>query len=146
MKIISFALLSALAIVPARAAEKPLEKPASPHLVDIPCEGTIAILYRDKIKPGGTVQGFVEATAAHQAWYRAQGITENRFVVAKVVKVDEKTGKAAYAEDEVYNLHINPPAHSRYPKRGDAAWKAFVAKYEANSQIIEQRTICLPKF
>jgi hypothetical protein len=118
----------------------PAPVPPAPSLA---CDGQIAILYHSKIKPGGSMAGLLDAIKAQEAWYRAQGITSNKFVVAKVVVTDKATKRQSYATDELYNLHVNPPPSERYAK--GAAKPDYVAKFRANAQTLDRRTICLPK-
>ena len=139
-------LLGLLASAPLRA-ETPAAAPAAPTAAPaLACDGQFAILYHSKIKPGGSLDKFTEAVKAQEAWYRAQGITDNKFVVARVVVTDKATKQQSYATDEVYNLHINPPKSDRYPKGKDAPKADYLAQFKANATLVDKKTICLPKF
>jgi len=89
--------------------------------------------------------GLIDAVKAQEAWYRAQGITDNRFVIAKVIVTDKTTKQQSYAADELYNLHVNPPTPARYAPAKGAAKPDYVAKFRANATTLDRRTICLPK-
>lgn len=109
------------------------------------CDGRIAMLRRSEIIEGGSIEGFLEATRDHMAWYRNNGIDTNIQVVARVVERDSETGREIPSDREIVTLHIDPPDQEGLPV-GDEAWEAFVAEYVANSKIVEARRICLPDF
>ena len=118
---------------------------ASPSSAKWPqCKGQIAYLYLDRIKKGGSLKGLADAQTAHRAWYRANGITDNKIVLAPIVATDEKTGAYKPSATEILVLHINPPLPKETPNAGDASWKTYVAEYNANSQILRQWEVCLP--
>jgi hypothetical protein len=131
-----FAILALLGLTGAAPA------PASPAPAPLACDGQVAIIYHSKIKPGGSLAGLTEALRAEEAWYRAQGVTSNRFVLAKVIVIDKTTKQQSYAADEVYTLHINPPAPERYKP---APKSDYPAKFRANATTVDRRTVCLPK-
>ena len=140
-KLMYLALLGLMGAAPAQQAARPAVQSAPPA-----CDGQIAILYHSKIKPGGSMAGLIEAVKAQEAWYRAQGITDNKFVIAKVIVTDKETKQQSYATDELYNLHVNPPAPTRYATGKGAAKPDYAAKFRANATTLDRRTICLPKF
>ena len=109
------------------------------------CDGDIAIVRVSQILPGGSMQGFLAAAAAHKAWYRANGVKDNDIVVSRVLAEDEKTHAIKYSETEVLTYHLRPPAPERTPNRGDEAWKAYVKQYRDNSEIKFEYMTCLPK-
>jgi len=109
------------------------------------CDGTLAMVRVSEIKPGGTMKGFLAAVAAHKAWYRANGITDNEIFAARVLVKDEKTGVWANSEKQVLTYHLNTPDPARTPKRGDEAWKAYVKMYQDNSEIKSEYLTCMPK-
>jgi hypothetical protein len=109
------------------------------------CDGRIAMLRRSEIVEGGSVEGGLEATRDHLAWYRSHGAETNPHPVARVVERDTATGAERPSENEVVTFHIDPPDREELPV-GDEAWEAFVAKYTANSRIVDARRICLPDF
>ncbi len=108
------------------------------------CDGNITIVRVSQIKPGG-MPAFMAAVAAHKAWYRANGVIDNEIVTSRVINRDEKTGAMTYSDTEVISYHIRPPAQDRIPKRGDAAWNAYVKQYRDSSDIKSEYTTCMPK-
>jgi hypothetical protein len=107
------------------------------------CDGNIAIVRVSDIKPGA-MDRFLAAVAAHRAWYRANGITDNELVTSRVIVLDPQTG-ASYSDKEVLTYHINPPDPDRTPKRGDTAWNAYVKQYRDSSDIKSEYITCMPK-
>jgi len=89
--------------------------------------------------------GFIAAVAAHKAWYRANGISDNEIVASRVILRDPKTGTQTYSEKEILTYHVNPPAAERTSHRGDAAWNAYVKMYRDNSDIKVEYLTCMPK-
>jgi hypothetical protein len=109
------------------------------------CKGDYAIVRVSQIKSGGSMDGFMAAVAAHQAWYRANGVTDNVIVASRVIVKDKSTGAQKYSDTEVITYHIRPPAGDRTPHRGDAAWNAYVKQYQDNSDIKAEYITCMPK-
>lgn len=120
------------------AQQAPAPKPLA-------CNGSVAIVRVSEIKAGGTMEGFMNAVAAHRAWYRNNGITDNEIYAARVIVRDEHTGVESYSDTEVLTFHINPPAAERTPKRGDDAWNAYVKMYRDNSDLKSEYMTCMPK-
>jgi hypothetical protein len=120
---------------------------AAPIFAQAPpaCDGTFAVVRVSEIKPGGSIQGFMAAVAAHKAWYRANGITDNDIYATRVLVPDEKTKAPVYSDKQIMTWHINPPAPARTTKRGDAAWNAYVKMYQDNSTIKTETMTCMPK-
>jgi hypothetical protein len=110
------------------------------------CDGTLAVVRVSEIKPGGSMSGFLAAVAAHKAWYRANGVTDNDILVSRVIVRDQTTGVQSYSEKEALTYHVNPPARARTPNRGDAAWNDYVKLYRDNSDIKSEYMTCMPKF
>jgi hypothetical protein len=111
------------------------------------CFGDVATVRASQIKPGGSVQGFLKAVEAHKAWYRANGVTDNDIVAARVFVRDEKTGlPTKYSDAEIMSFHLRPPAQSRTPNRNDAAWQAFLKQYRDNSDLKLEYWACIPRF
>ena len=109
------------------------------------CDGDFAIVRVARVRPGGSLQGLVAAAAAHQAWYRANGVTDNDIVVSRVVTADPATGTVRYSDTEVLTYHIRPPAPPRTPNRGNAEWNGYVKQYQDNSEIVSEYLTCLPR-
>ena len=111
------------------------------------CFGDMTTVRLSQIKPGGSVQGFLKAVEAHKAWYRANGVTDNDIVAARVLVRDEKTGlPIKYSDTEVMSFHLRPPAASRTPNRNDAGWEAFVKQYREHSDLKSEDWTCIPRF
>jgi hypothetical protein len=130
------AVMAALQAAPALAQSAP---PA--------CFGDLATVRLSQIKPGGTLQGFLKAVEAHKAWYRANGITDNDIVAARVLAKDDKglpTGK--YSDTEVMSFHLRPPVATRTPHKNDAGWQAFIKQYRDNSDLKLEYFACIPHF
>jgi hypothetical protein len=120
--------LVALAALPAFA------QPAPPA-----CDGDIAVVRISEIKPAGSVQGFMAAVAAHKAWYRAHGITNNDVFAVRVVDEQDPT---TYSNKVVLTYHINPPTA---PVSRDEAYENYVKLYRDNSEIKTTYVTCMPK-
>jgi len=125
----------------AKAAADPANAAKATDPRDL-CKGRLETIRISKIKEGGTLAGFLEAVADHNAWYRSHGVDSNLQVVAREIKRDPKTNSFSIAEDEVVTIHINPPP--RDENKRDAAWDAFVKKYRDNSDVVTARMICVP--
>jgi hypothetical protein len=110
------------------------------------CDGDIAIVSIYQIKPGGTMDGFMAAVAAHQAWYRLNGINENQVVASRVIVKDDATGGTKFSDSEVLTYHVRPPSDERTPEMGDAPWKAFEKQYSDNAEKKTEYTTCMPRF
>ena len=106
------------------------------------CDGQLVTMRVSKLKPGGTAAGFAEAVKANADWYKAKGLSNDRFVNAAVMSY--AGGAAKLSADEFVTLHIVGGAKAPEHK-DDAAWAAFVAKYQANSTIVSDTRVCLPK-
>jgi hypothetical protein len=107
------------------------------------CDGDITIVRVSRIKPNGSIKGFIDAATAHEAWYRSNGITANQIIVARVFARDEATKTMKYSDTEVLSYHVRPP--QRPPNASDAAWKAYVKQYQDNSEIVAEYFTCMPK-
>jgi hypothetical protein len=111
------------------------------------CFGDMATVRISQIKPGGSLQGFMKAVEAHKAWYRANGVTDNDIVAARILLRDEKSGlPTKYSDTEVMSFHLRPPAPSRTPNKNDAAWEAFVKQYRDNADLKSEYLACIPRF
>ena len=129
------ALAAPLPVLAATAASS-----TDPHAL---CDGQIEMIRISKIKPTGSVAGFLEAVADNNAWYRSHGSTSNIQLAARELHYDKEAKTFSLAEDEIVTIHINPPGPDG--RTVDAAWNAFVKKYEDNSEIVTQKMICVRK-
>jgi hypothetical protein len=132
-------LFSLLALQTAPLLAQTAAAPAMP-----PCNGVITIVRVSEIKPGA-LNGFMDAVAAHQAWYRKNGIADNQIFASRVIVKDEKTGAFKYSDTEVLTYHVNPPDSKRTPHRGDDSWNAYVKMYRDTSDIKSEYITCAPK-
>ena len=107
------------------------------------CDGDLTIVRVSRIKPGGSLEGYLKAAAAHLAWYRANKITTNEIVTARVIETDKTTGASKYSETEILQYHVRPP--QRPANAGDEAWQAYVKQYQDNSEIVGEYVTCMPK-
>jgi len=109
-----------------------------------PCDGDIDIVRISTIKPGA-IQGFMAAVAAHKAWYRSHGFSDNVIVASRVIIRDEKTGAISYSAAEVVTHHLRPPGPAQTAAKRDAAWDDYVKQYRDTSEIKNEYITCLPK-
>ena len=125
-----------------------LQAPAFGQTPAPACFGDMVTVRLSQIKAGGSVQGFMKAVEAHKAWYRANGVTDNDIVAARVLAKDEKSGlpTTKYSETEVMVFHLRAPAPSRTPNKNDAAWQAFVKQYKDHSDLKLEYFACMPRF
>jgi len=108
------------------------------------CNGDIATVRISHIKPGGSMQKFMDAVAAHLAWYRANGFKDNELVTSLIIVKDEKTGAMKYSDTDVISYHLRPPAREKIKNRGNAAWSAYVKLYAETSEITNEYSTCMP--
>ena len=104
------------------------------------CAGQLVGMRVSSLKPGGSMAGFAEAVRDNAAWYAGHGLKNDRFSVAPVLEPADKTYKPSVTK--VMTIHVYGSAET---PRKDAAWEAFVAKYQANSKIDSSVVVCLPK-
>jgi hypothetical protein len=105
------------------------------------CKSGVPTMVRiSALTPGGTRAAFDKATSDQIKWYRDHGITTNEVVEASVL--DSKTG--AVSPNEIMTLHYNAPSAAGTQPAPDAAYKAFVAEFRANSNITLEKLVCLP--
>ena len=109
------------------------------------CQGDLTVVRVSQIKPAGSIQGFMAAVAAHQAWYRTHGFTDNQIVASRVIVLDQSTGASVYSDKEVLTYHFRPPGMGNPAGRGDAAWNAYVKLYQDNSTIKSEYVTCMPR-
>ena len=105
------------------------------------CDGRMATVRISEIKPGGTVEGFMAAVAAHKVWYKGKGSADEIFV-SRILVRDEKTHAQTYSDKQFMTFHIRAgsgpgPAH-------DEGYDAFVKLYRENSDIKSEYNVCMP--
>lgn len=130
----SFAIAQTPAAAPS-AQTAPAPMPA--------CDGSIVVVRLSDVKPG-SMDKFQAAVAAHQAWYRNNGISTNRIFMSRIIVRNPDTKQFAYSDTQVITYHINPPSSTSIP-RGDAAWNAYVQMYRDSSDLKSEYVTCMPK-
>ncbi|MFM6931765.1 MAG: hypothetical protein ACKOUT_05935 [Novosphingobium sp.] len=129
LKLLTAALALAVA-VPALAA------PVAPAAA---CPaGKLQRVRVSEIIPGGSLAGFREAFADHARWYAAHGYKADRLTFSPVMS---ESGRRRGAGQRLVTIHTGV---SNVPRdKQDAAWKAFAAKYKANSRIVSTTLTCM---
>lgn len=90
-----------------------------------------------EIVPGGSLAGFREAFADHVRWYASRGYKGDRLSLSPVLR----DGANRRGAQRVVTIHTGA---SNVPReKQDAAWKAFAAKYKANSRIVSTTLTCM---
>ena len=107
------------------------------------CDGRVTTVRVSEIKPGGSVDGFLAAVDAHQAWYKAHGVPDAIFAT-RVILRDEKTRVRSYSDKQFMTFHVH--ASTQAGPKHDEAYDAFVKLYSQNSDIKSEYNICLPNF
>jgi hypothetical protein len=142
-------MLGALALSSATQAAPPTaaQPAAAPAGAGMPaCDGQIVSVYHEKIKEGGSLQGLMDAAKAQEAYWRAQGVTTNKVVVARIINYDKTTKVPSIVPDEVYTYHFNVPPREQSHEAPSNTKPDYIEKYRANSTVIEHKTLCMPKF
>ncbi len=140
MKLLQSVIATSLVFSPLAAVADTPATAADPHAL---CDGQIELVRFSKIKPTGSIAGFLDTVKDNNAWYRSHGIKSNMQVAARELKYDETNHVFSVADDEIVTIHINPPRPNGASE--DEAWKAFVKKYDDNSEITAAKMICVPK-
>jgi hypothetical protein len=108
------------------------------------CDGDYAVVRVSTIKPGA-MQDFMAAVAAHKAWYRSHGFSDNVIAASRVISFNKETNAMEYSNMEVISYHIRPPAGAQVKAKRDAAWDAYVKQYRDTSDIKSEYLTCMPK-
>lgn len=133
MRTFIFAAVTALVMPAALAAQ------SAPAAADACPNGEVARMRVSKIKPEGSMAGFMEAAAEHAVWYRSHGFRIEQ-TVAPVLTYPG--GVPTVSTDEVMTLATGDDV----PRdRRDPAWNAYVAKYRANSDLLIKKVVCMPR-
>lgn len=120
------------------------EPPAPGKFAAPPCDGDVAVLRLIELTPKGAMQGYLEAVAKNLGWFRAHGYTHDEIVVAKVMVEDPATHRLTYAKNRVLSIHMRPPFMGGSGGH-DSGWNVFHDLYQANSNIVTEYNICIPK-
>ncbi|HEV2578493.1 MAG TPA: hypothetical protein VGU25_14915 [Acidobacteriaceae bacterium] len=105
------------------------------------CSGTMTIVRISEIKPG-KMDDFMAAVAAHQAWYRNNGVATNRIYAARILEQDPTTKQWHVSDTQVMTFHVNPPRPDNNLPRNNDAWKAYVQKYRDSSDLKTEFVTC----
>jgi hypothetical protein len=107
-----------------------------------PNDTSPAVIRLSKLKPGGTMDGVRKAVADHAAWYKSHGYAADRiFLAPAIVPVADKPGSFELAPDQYYTVHLK--AVNVTKDKQDAAWAAYVAEYNQNSEIVHTDVLCV---
>ena len=109
------------------------------------CEGVISILRISDYVDGGSEAGLREASALHNDWYVANGVTENAQTVIPIFDYDGTTGSVVKNVERVATLHFNSTvSRDAREQQGDEGWKNFISAYDANTKVTETIFLCIP--
>lgn len=110
---------------------------AAPASTDTCPAGKLQRVRVSEIVPGGSLAGFREAFTDHARWYASHGYKGDRLSLSPVVR----DGASRRGRQRVVTIHTGA---SNVPReKQDAAWKAFAAKYKANSRIVSTTLTCM---
>lgn len=93
-----------------------------------------------EILPDGSLAGFREALAEHARWYARNGYPQDRFILSEVVYESGTRLKRGRSGIRVMTVHS--PMSEVPPEKQDDQWRAWVAKYKANSRIVSTMVTC----
>lgn len=137
-------LLTALVLLsaPITATSNAQSAPAQSAPMTPPaCDGVYNIVRISEITPTGSMDKFMAAVAAHQAWYASHGLPDIVFA-ARVILRDPQTHAFSFSEKEMVTYHYSKPNNA--PTTHDAAWDAYVKLYNETSTIKESYFQCVP--
>lgn len=137
MKVLSsLVMLAALCAMPGPAIHAQSSAPEVPA-----CEGAYNILRISEITPAGSMEKFMTAVAAHQAWYASHGYSDVIFA-ARIAERDPQTKAFSYSGKLVMTYHYSKGDVPR--SAHDAAWDAYVKMYNETSSVKETHMNCVP--
>ena len=131
-------LAAVLLCAPFAIAQNPAPAPTPASSA---CPGTVTIVRISEVKPG-KLDDFMAAVAAHQAWYRKNGVTTNKIYAARILEQDPTTKQWRLSDTEVMTFHVNSPRPDIKLPRDDDAWKAYVQKYRDSSDLKTEYLTC----
>ena len=109
------------------------------------CDGVISILRISNYVDGGSEAGLREASALHNEWYVANGVTENSQTLIPIFDYDDSTDSVVKNVDRVATLHFNSTVSGDARERqGDEGWTNFIAAYDANTRVKETIFLWIP--
>jgi hypothetical protein len=138
MRILATLTVLATLCAPVSHSQTPAPAGAMPA-----CDGAMAIVRLSEITPGGSMDKFMAAVAAHQAWYTSHGFPDDLIYVTHVIVRDPATKSYSYSDKQILTYHFMPKTNAAEPKHDDA-WDAYVKLYQATSTIKEGYLTCVP--
>lgn len=115
--------------------------PAVAHADPLCPSGNYSQVRTSELIPGGTIEGFKKALAAHAKWYADHGYTADKFAWGQVIERDPATKKPTLSATKFVTYHFH--ASDITQAKQDAGWDAFVAIYKANSKITSSALVCM---
>ncbi|MCU1226766.1 MAG: hypothetical protein JWQ42_4859 [Edaphobacter sp.] len=107
------------------------------------CDGSYNVIRLSEIKPG-MIPKFLEAVAAHQAWYKNAGGPDRIFAL-RIIDRNPDTKIESISETQVVTSHIEPATRAQSLPTKDDAYNAFVKMYQESSTIKSEFHTCMPK-
>jgi len=135
-------ILSTLAVFAALCAPAAIGQTPATAAAGDACKGVTVSVRISEITPTGSVEKFMAAAAANQAWYTSHGFKKNQIVVAQISVQDPTTKAWRFSDKKFITYHINPPTSGVVR---DAAWDAYVKLYNDTSKIVESYNTCMPE-
>ena len=126
-------LLAPIALLTATSATAQMQSPCPAGTV----EGVVRV---SKLTPTGTMEGFKAANADHAAWYKANNNAALIFVAPVLDMVASQP--PVVSTTQIMSARIGGSYVA--PAKRDAAWAAYVAKYQANSTMVSETFGCFP--
>ena len=139
MKLSLMACVLAGALVCSASARAQTAGAAAPNAC---ASGDIEVVRISKLTPKGSMAGVEKAVADHGKWYADHGYAEDRVILAPVFVTEGGGTFPSISANQFLTIHAH--AHQVPADRQDAAWQAYVAEYDANSQIVTQSMVCIP--
>jgi len=106
------------------------------------CDGLISIIRVSDITASGSMEKFMAAVAAQQAWYARRGYSDVIFATPLVVH-DPETGAVSYSDKHVLTYHYIKPGNGGMEPDDD--WNAFVEMFADTSMVRATYISCVPK-
>jgi hypothetical protein len=136
-------VLTACALPAASAQSTPAAPAAMPSSAMPSCDGALVVIRKSTITPAGSIEKFMIAMAAQQAWYKSHGRADKIFA-SRILVSDPDTKVYRYSDTEILSYHYYADNDRTSPPH-DAAWEAFVKLYSDTSTITEGMLTCVPK-
>ena len=105
-----------------------------------PCAGHYEVVRTDTVKPG-KMELFKKAIADHQAWYVAHKMPD-RIMLGQVLLPKGAAG-GPFSDSSVMTIHTDAAGPSAPPHANDKAWDAYVAEYNASSDVVSTTIVCV---